>query len=163
MTSIRGNTTLTVWPKPPPARREGSSILFTKCCIQSPRTRYRDKRMIRPATRIIRLSLSGLYFVRTKTLLDCPARAAAACSRRSNDLFASTASKRNVFAILRFEAIPLCQCGRNHRPPGVRAVPDYSRSAVFKSPRTRYRDKRMIRATGRIARLSLSGLYFVRR
>ena len=28
MTSIRGNTPLSVWPKPPPARREGSSILF---------------------------------------------------------------------------------------------------------------------------------------
>ena len=36
MTSIRGNTIHSVWPKPPPARREGSSGLFAMRSIKKP-------------------------------------------------------------------------------------------------------------------------------
>ena len=54
-------------PKAPPARREGSSVRFAMLCFKSLRMQKREKRTL---------------FL-DKPLSDCPARAAAACSRRS--------------------------------------------------------------------------------
>ncbi len=54
-------------PKAPPARREGGSVRFAMLCFKSLRMRKREKRTL---------------FL-DKPLSDCPARAAAACSRRS--------------------------------------------------------------------------------
>ena len=42
-TVIRGNTILTGWPKPPPARREGSSGLFAMRCIIKPAKRDKER------------------------------------------------------------------------------------------------------------------------
>ena len=58
--SVRGNTTLTVCPEAPPARREGSSVLFAVLHSKSPRVqKERNERFAQ--RRIIRFSLSGLY------------------------------------------------------------------------------------------------------
>ena len=142
-------TTLTGCPKAPPARREGSSGLFSMNGIvfRLPANAIRDKRMIRPAARIVRLSLSGLYS-QIEPFSDCPARAASACSRRSGrycvslmsleasltgcprqsrDGFASPADKHKLTTQHLFEVIPFGRGARRHRLPGVRAVPDCPR------------------------------------
>ena len=43
MTFIRSNTIHSVWPKPPPARREGSSVLLSMQYSKSPRIRKKER------------------------------------------------------------------------------------------------------------------------
>ena len=95
-TYIRGNTPLTEWPKPPPARREGSSILSATLCIKEPtqRDKERDERF---AQRPNRSFLFERALFSDKTFIDCPARAASACSRRSDDWVATpTLQKQEI-------------------------------------------------------------------
>ena len=69
---MRGNTTLTGWPKPPPARREGSSVPFSMRCIKKPAKRDIEINERFAQRRIVRLSLSGLWFETTIALrLPC--------------------------------------------------------------------------------------------
>ena len=68
-------------PKAPPARREGSSVRFAMLCFKSPRMRKREKRLIRRCANQSFLFKRALFL--DKPLSNCPARAAAACSRRS--------------------------------------------------------------------------------
>ena len=72
MTAIRGNTIHSEWPKPPPARREGSSGLFAMHCIKKPAKRDKEKNERFAVARIVRFSLSGLLFA-DKRFIDCAA------------------------------------------------------------------------------------------
>ena len=71
MTFIRSNTIHSVWPKPPPARREGSSELFAMRSIKSPRNAIKRETNDSAVGQIVRFSLSGLYFS-DKTVLRLP-------------------------------------------------------------------------------------------
>ena len=71
MTPIRGNTNLTGWPKPPPARREGSSVQFSMLRIKKPAKRDKERNERFVVTRIVRFSLSGLLF-ETPAVLRLP-------------------------------------------------------------------------------------------
>ena len=62
LTSIRGNTTLSEWPKPPPARREGSSVLFFSQQFMKPAKAKRETRTICRAANRSCLYERALYF-----------------------------------------------------------------------------------------------------
>ena len=83
-TSVRGNTPLTGWPKPPPARREGSSVLsaMNYLVFWKARERHKERKDRFALQRIDLFSLSGHIFIQ-QPFSDCPARAASACSRLS--------------------------------------------------------------------------------
>ena len=68
-------------PKAPPARREGSSVLFSKCCIQKPAKAKNTKTIDLPCGESIVSLRAGFYSLQHMLRLRC--RAGPACSRWS--------------------------------------------------------------------------------
>ena len=109
------------------------------------------KRTIHPTARIVRFSLSGLYFVRTQPFSDCPARAASACSRRSGRYCVSLVSLETTLT-----GCTKAPPARREGSSGLSAM----NGIVFRLPAKRDKKrKRTIHPTARIVRFSLSGLY----
>ena len=81
-------------PKAPPARREGSSVLaaMNSIVFRKPANALKEKRTIRATANRSFLIERALFRANTM-FIDCPVRAASACSRRSNGLFEVTADR----------------------------------------------------------------------